>query len=41
VINRTLRDPRYRYVAVGDTSGVIFNNEGFNEAEMAEVVRLK
>ncbi|RLI09266.1 hypothetical protein DRO42_04665 [Candidatus Bathyarchaeota archaeon] len=41
LINRTLRDPRYRYVAVGDTSGVIVNNEGFNEAEMAEVVRLK
>jgi aspartokinase/homoserine dehydrogenase 1 len=41
LIKRTYNDPRFRYVAVGDSSGVIANIDGFSERGLSEIIRLK
>jgi len=41
LIRRTLNDPNFRYVAVGDTSGVVANGEGFSGRDMSDIIRLK
>lgn len=41
LVKRSLPNPRYRHVAVADTSGVIVNTDAFGRREMAEILRLK
>lgn len=41
LIKQTYNNPRFRYVAVGDTSGVISNIDGFTESDLLEIIRLK
>ncbi len=41
LIRRTSGNPRFRYVALGDTSGVIARKDPFTKKELEEVIRLK
>ena len=41
LIRRTLGSPRFRYVALGDTSGVIATESGFTDIELREIVESK
>ena len=41
LIRRTLNNPDCSYIAVGDTSGVIANTDGFDGKELMDIVRLK
>ncbi len=41
LIRRTSRNPRFRYVALGDTSGVIESKTYFTEKELDDIIRLK
>lgn len=41
LIKRTLRSSRFRYVALGDTSGVIAKESGFTDTDLREIVESK
>ncbi len=41
LVSRTLTDPSYEYVAVGDTSGVLVEEEGFSVDDMSNLVEWK
>jgi len=41
LIRRTLDDPNYRFVAIGDTSGVIANHDAFSKNNMIDILTLK
>lgn len=41
LVRRTLHNPNFQYVAVGDTSGIIVNSDAFDAREMVEIVWMK
>ena len=41
LLRLTRTNPEYKYVALADTSGAITRDEGFKDAELAEIVSLK
>jgi homoserine dehydrogenase len=41
LLRLTRGSSEYNYVALADTSGVITRNEGFTDAELAEIIKLK
>ena len=41
LLRLTRRNPVYKYVALADTSGAITRNEGFTDAQLAEIIKLK
>ena len=41
LLKETQGNPRFKFVALGDTSGVIAKEKGFTDSEIAEIIRLK
>ena len=41
LVRRTLHNPNFHYVAVGDTSGIIVNSNAFHAREMGDIVGMK
>ena len=41
LLKATKEDPRFKFVALGDTSGAVAKEKGFTDSEIAEIIRLK
>jgi len=41
LVRRTLHNPNFHYVAVGDTSGIIVNSDTFDAREMDDIIGMK
>jgi aspartokinase/homoserine dehydrogenase 1 len=41
LLKATQENPRFKFVALGDTSGAVAKEKGFTDSEIAEIIRLK